>query len=61
MPSVEFEVTAVDMAPEKTRAERLKFKLEMALMMYSCGRDEVAAQLLTDTFDLIDSLIADGI
>ena len=60
MANVEFEVAATDTAPQQTRAQRLKFQLEMGLMMHMAGRDEAAKQMLTEAFETIDALIGDG-
>ncbi len=60
METVEFEVAATDMAPEKTPAQRLKFQLEMGLLMAMVGRTDAAKQMVTEAFATIDELIKEG-
>jgi hypothetical protein len=55
---VEFETIAADEAPVQPIADRIRFKLEFALLMLTAGRTDEAANTFEMIFDLIDQLDA---
>jgi len=55
---VEFQAVAADEAPVQPIAERLRFRLEFALLMLGVGRVEEAQAAFTRVFELIDELDA---
>ena len=42
---------------DKTIPERIKFKIEFFILMFSCGRTEEAEESLTEALQLCDQLI----
>ena len=54
------EITAIaaDEAPVQPLRDRLRFRLEFALLMLSAGRIEEAGQAFDRVFELIDALDA---
>ena len=56
MATVEMNVTKVDTPPEKPLGERIKFKLEFALLMLNVGRTEMAGDVLEQVFELIEQI-----
>jgi hypothetical protein len=55
MMRVEFETIAADEAPVQPIADRLRFRLEFALLMLSAGRIEEAGAEFDRVFELIDA------
>ena len=55
---IEITATAADEAPVQPMAERLRFRLQFALLMLSAGRIEEAGQAFDRVFELIDQLDA---
>jgi hypothetical protein len=55
---VEITAIAADEAPVQPMAERLRFRLQFALLMLSAGRIEEAGQAFDRVFELIDQLDA---
>jgi hypothetical protein len=55
---IEITATATDEAPIQPMAERLRFRLQFALLMLSAGRIEEAGQAFDRVFELIDALDA---
>ena len=55
---VEFQAVAADEAPVQPIAERLRFRLEFALLMLGVGRVEEAQAAFARVFELIDELDA---
>jgi hypothetical protein len=57
---MQIEITAIaaDEAPVQPIADRLRFRLEFALLMLSAGRIEEAGQAFDRVFELIDQLDA---
>ncbi len=55
---MQIEITAIaaDEAPIQPIADRLRFRLEFALLMLSAGRTEEAANAFGAVFELIDQL-----
>jgi len=53
---VEVSVAKLDTPPDQTIGERLKFKLEFALLMLNAGRIEMAADMFEQMFELIEEL-----
>ena len=58
MMRVEFETIAADEAPVQLIADRLRFRLEFALLMLSAGRIEEAGAEFERVFELLDQLDA---
>lgn len=56
MATVEMNVAKVDTDHEKPLGERIKFKLEFALLMLSVGRTEMASDVLEQVFELIEQI-----
>ena len=54
--TVEMTVTAIDMPTEKPLGERIKFKLEFALLMLNVGRVEMAGDIFDQIFQLIEQI-----
>ncbi len=61
MTTVESNAVATDQPVEKTRPERIKFKLEMMALMIMAGRQAEASQLLGEAFDLLDQMIEEDV
>ena len=55
---IETTVIAADEAPVQPMAERLRFRLQFALLMLSAGRIEEAGQAFDRVFELIEQLDA---
>ena len=55
---IEITAIAADEAPIQPIADRLRFRLEFALLMLSAGRTEEAANAFGAVFELIDQLDA---
>ena len=55
---VEFETIAADEAPVQPIADRLRFRLEFALLMLAAGSIEEAGAEFDRVFELIDALDA---
>ena len=55
---IEITATATDEAPIQPMAERLRFRLQFALLMLSAGRIEEAGAEFDRVFELIDALDA---
>jgi hypothetical protein len=53
---IEITAIAADEAPIQPIADRLRFRLEFALLMLSAGRTEEAANAFGAVFELIDQL-----
>ena len=55
---MQIEITAIaaDEAPIQPIADRLRFRLEFALLMISAGRTEEAADAFGAVFELLDQL-----
>jgi hypothetical protein len=53
---IEITAIAADEAPIQPIADRLRFRLEFALLMLSAGRTEEAADAFGAVFELIDQL-----
>jgi len=57
MPTVvEVNVAKVDTPDDQPIGERLKFKLEFALLMLNAGRIEMAADMFEQMFELIEQI-----
>jgi len=54
--TVEMTVTAIDTPDDKPLGERIKFKLEFALLMLNAGRVEMAADIFDQIFELIEQI-----
>lgn len=54
--TVEMTVTAIDTPNDKPLGERIKFKLEFALLMLNAGRVEMAADIFDQIFELIEQI-----
>jgi len=57
---MQIEITAIaaDEAPVQPIADRIRFRLELALLMLSCGRTEEASDAFGAVFELIDQIDA---
>jgi len=55
---VEFETIAADEAPVQPIADRIRFKLELAILMLTAGRTDEAADAFGAVFELLDQLDA---
>ena len=57
---MQIEITAIaaDEAPVQPIADRIRFRLELALLMLSCGRTDEASDAFGAVFELIDELDA---
>ena len=53
---VEVSVSKLDTPPDQPIGERLRFKLQFALLMLNAGRIEMAADVFDQMFELIDQL-----
>ena len=53
---VEMNIAKLDTPPDQPIGERLKFKLEFALLMLNAGRIEMAADMFEQMFELIEEL-----
>jgi hypothetical protein len=53
---IEMTVTATDEAPTQPLRDRLRFRLEFALLMISAGRIEEAAAAFETLAELIDTI-----
>jgi hypothetical protein len=53
---IEITAIAADEAPIQPIADRLRFRLEFALLMLSAGRTEEAADAFGAVFELLDQL-----
>lgn len=53
MAKVEMTIAKIDTPDDKPLGERIKFKLEFALMMLMAGRTDEAATMFDQTFELI--------
>lgn len=53
---VEMDVIEVDMAPEQSTGNRLKFKLEFMVMMLNVGREAEASNLYEQLIKEFDQL-----
>ena len=58
MMRVEFETIAADEAPVQPIADRLRFRLEFALLMLAASRIEEAGAEFERVFELLDQLDA---
>jgi hypothetical protein len=58
MMRVEFETIAADEAPVQPIADRIRFRLEFALLMLAAGRTDEAAAAFAAVFELLHQLDA---
>lgn len=60
MTTVETTVVATDEAPNQTKAQVAKFKLQFMQMMLMAGRIEEAENALGQCFEILDEMIENG-
>ena len=60
MEKVEMTVVAADEAPEQTKAQRARFRLQFMQLMLMSGRIEEAEKALGQCFEVLDEMIENG-